>query len=266
MEEEIEVDDPEHPDWYFHSVAAPGFGEISHLSEDEMIRLFAENGGDPERPGKKHPLDSLVWLFSRPDEPSWQSGLGAGRPGWHIECSAIALRHLGPDFDVQGGGSDLVFPHHEMSAAEGVAASGQRFAKAFVHSGMVALDGEKMSKSKGNLELVSRLRKQGADPMAIRLALLDQHYRSDWEWHPELLQAAEERLSLWRKAASQAGGESFAPTLAKMRTALRNDLDAHSALEAVDGWARATLEGAGQDPEAISTMPAAVDALLGVRI
>ncbi len=261
-----QVDDPQHPDWYFNTVAATGFGGISHLDEAAMIASFADNGGDPGRPGKRHPLDCLVWRYARPDEPSWTSSLGAGRPGWHIECTAIALRFLGPDFDVQGGGADLVFPHHEMCAAEAIAVSREPLAKAFVHSGLVGLDGEKMSKSKGNLELVSRLRKGGADPMAIRLALLAQHYRTDWEWSADKLDAATERLSAWRVAVASGAGLPAGETLAEMRRALREDLDAPAALAAVDAWAAGSAAVDSDDTGAVETIAAAVDALLGVTL
>ncbi len=260
-----QVDDPDHPDWYFRTPEAPGFGAVSHLDEARMIDVFRDNGGDPDRPGKKHPLDALVWRFARPGEPSWTSSLGAGRPGWHIECTAISLRYLGPDFDVQGGGSDLVFPHHEMCAAEAVAATGQPMASAFVHSGMVGLHGEKMSKSKGNLELVSRLRHSGADPMAIRLALLDHHYRSDWEWTPDQLDRATERLQHWRAAAHRDTAPAADRAIAEMRRALRSDLDAPAALRAVDEWADSVAVEDG-DPEAALRMVTAVDALLGIRL
>ena len=166
----------------------------------DAAALFAERGGDPDRSGKQGPLDCLVWRLARDGEPAWDSRLGAGRPGWHIECSAIALELLGPDFDVQGGGSDLIFPHHEMSAGEARVATGRPFARAYLHSGMVGLDGAKMSKSRGNLVFVSKLRESGVDPMAIRLALLAHHYRDDWEWTDEVLAAAEDRLSRWREA------------------------------------------------------------------
>ncbi|HSN43935.1 MAG TPA: cysteine--1-D-myo-inosityl 2-amino-2-deoxy-alpha-D-glucopyranoside ligase, partial [Propionibacteriaceae bacterium] len=119
-----QIDDTEHPDWYFTSADAPGFMGISHLDHDAALAKYTEMGGDPTRPGKRHPFDCLVWMQQRPGEPAWDSRFGRGRPGWHIECTAIALKFLGADFDVQGGGSDLVFPHHEMSAAEGVAATG----------------------------------------------------------------------------------------------------------------------------------------------
>ncbi|GAA4892521.1 cysteine--1-D-myo-inosityl 2-amino-2-deoxy-alpha-D-glucopyranoside ligase [Tessaracoccus lubricantis] len=261
-----QVGDDAHPDWYFNTAAAPGFGGVSHLDEAEMIERFRENGGDPDRPGKRHPLDSLLWRYSREGEPSWSSPLGAGRPGWHIECTAISLRYLGANFDVQGGGADLVFPHHEMCAAQAIVASREPLADAFVHSGLVALHGEKMSKSKGNLELVSRLRKAGADPMAIRLALLDHHYRDNWEWTPDQLDRATERLALWRSVANDGAALPAAETIAAIRTALRTNLDAPSALAAVDTWASASLNVGGDDTDAISQVSAAVDALLGIKL
>ncbi|MDO5093594.1 MAG: cysteine--1-D-myo-inosityl 2-amino-2-deoxy-alpha-D-glucopyranoside ligase [Propionibacteriaceae bacterium] len=261
-----QVDDPEHPDWYFNSVGAPGFGTVSHYDEERMTRVFAERGGDPERPGKRHPLDCLLWRFARDGEPSWGSPLGAGRPGWHIECTAISLNRLGACFDLQGGGSDLVFPHHEMCAAESAAATGEPMAKAYVHSGLVGLDGEKMSKSKGNLELVSRLRMKGADPMAIRLALLSQHYRSDWEWTPALLEQATERLARWRHARDLPATLPPEEAVAEMRRALRNDLDAPLALQVVDRWVAASLAGEDATADGFTTIASAVDALLGIEL
>ena len=261
-----QVEDDEHPDWYFNSVAAPGFGGVSNLDESEMLQVFAERGGDPERPGKRHPLDSLLWQFARKGEPSWTSPLGAGRPGWHIECVAISLHYLGPHFDVQGGGSDLAFPHHEMCAAQAIVASREPMAKAFVHSGMVALDGQKMSKSKGNLELVSRLRHAGADPMAIRLALLDHHYRSDWEWDASMLEKATKRLELWRSMRNNSTALPAASLIDQMRQALRTDLDAPSALETVDAWVAGSLAVDSDDTGAVEEVMIAVDALLGIKL
>lgn len=170
-------------DVYFPIASDPAFGRVSRLTREEMAPLFAERGGDPDRPGKRDPLDALLWMARRPGEPGWDSPFGEGRPGWHVECSAISIEYLGMAFDVEGGGSDLAFPHHEMSASHAQVATGERpHARAYVHSGMVGLDGEKMSKSRGNLVFVSKLRESGADPMAIRTALLTHHYRSDWEW------------------------------------------------------------------------------------
>ena len=261
-----QVEDPEHPDWYFNTADAPDFGEISHYDEERMLKIFAERGGDPERPGKRHPLDCLLWRFARPGEPSWTSALGVGRPGWHIECTAISLHHLGPCFDLQGGGTDLIFPHHEMCAAESRAVTGVPMAGAYVHSGMVALGGEKMSKSKGNLELVSGLRQRGADPMAIRLALLGQHYRSDWEWSPQLLERATGRLATWRSLRDLNATRPTGETIAEMRRALRNDLDAPLALSIVDEWASASLASGGEEPGGYDRIAAAVDALLGIKL
>ena len=249
-------------DLYFEVHADPDFGSVSGWDAETMARIFGERGGDPERPGKRDPLDCLLWQAERPGEPAWDSRLGRGRPGWHIECAAIALAHLGTDFDVQGGGSDLVFPHHEMSASEASVATGEPFARAYVHAGMVGFEGEKMSKSKGNLVLVSALRASGHDPMAIRLALLAHHYRSDWEWFDSEITTAEARLAAWRTAMGRDSAAPAEPVVAALRAALADDLDAPAALAAVDAWAAAT----GDDTEAPSQLRTAVDALLGVAL
>ena len=257
-------------DLYYSVHADPAFGGVSRLDEHQMLTVFPERGGDPDRAGKKHPLDCLVWRAERPDEPAWDSPLGRGRPGWHIECSSIALRHLGHDFDVQGGGSDLAFPHHEMSAGHVQAAyDGQPFATCYAHAGMVGYDGEKMSKSKGNLVLVSRLRESGADPMAIRLALLRHHYRSDWEWRDEEFAGAEEMLARWRRAAAAPEGAPSGPVVAEVRQALAEDLDAPRAVRAVEAWAEESSgSGSGSDvePGAGAVVARAVDASLGLQL
>ena len=205
------------------------------------------------RPGKKHPLDCLLWQSARPGEPSWATGdpeLPDGRPGWHIECAAIALRHLGDGFDVQGGGRDLVFPHHEMSASEGQVLTGSwPFARHYVHGGLVGLDGEKMSKSQGNLVFVSVLRRDGHDPMAVRLALLAHHYRGDWSWTADDLVAAEARLARWRDAVSRPTGPAADGVLAEVRRHLADDLDAPAALAAVDRWAAEAVTRGGPDDD-----------------
>jgi L-cysteine:1D-myo-inositol 2-amino-2-deoxy-alpha-D-glucopyranoside ligase len=260
------VDDSEFEDLYFAQASDPGFGSLSHLSEDQAIAVFAERGGDPDRRGKKAPLDCLVWRHARAGEPSWQSPLGAGRPGWHIECTAIALDRLGAGFDVQAGGSDLIFPHHEMCAAQGRVATDQPFAQAYVHSGMVGLDGEKMSKSKGNLVFVSALRASGVDPMAIRLALLGHYYREDWEWTDQLLVSAQDRLNRWREAVRLPAGLNADEVLVQLRAALAQDLDAPSALAAVDAWAGASMAIDSDDAEAPALVARACEALLGVTL
>jgi L-cysteine:1D-myo-inositol 2-amino-2-deoxy-alpha-D-glucopyranoside ligase len=254
-------------DLYFSVASDPTFGAVSGWDREQMLAVFAERGGDPDRPGKKDPLDCLLWQAERPDDPAWSSSLGRGRPGWHIECSAIAQAHLGAAFDVQGGGSDLVFPHHEMSAAEAqVADPGHRFARAYVHAGMVALDGEKMSKSKGNLELVSRLRDSGTDPMAIRLALLRHHYRSDWEWTRADLDTATGLLGRLRSAVSADGGADTVPLVTGVLAAMAEDLDAPRAVELVAHWADATLGGDASEPDAGEVVRGLLDAALGLAL
>jgi L-cysteine:1D-myo-inositol 2-amino-2-deoxy-alpha-D-glucopyranoside ligase len=250
-------------DLYFAVKADPLFGSVSRYDRKTMRELFAERGGDPDREGKRDPLDSLLWQAERPGEPAWDSQLGRGRPGWHVECSAIALDHLGMMIDVQGGGSDLIFPHHEMSASGAQVATGEHpFARAYVHQAMVGLDGEKMSKSKGNLVLVSKELAAGTDPMAIRLALLAHHYRTDWFWTESDLLSAQERLDVWRGAIGRGAGPDGAAVVEAIRAALADDLDTPAALAAIDTWA----ESNGDDLEAAALVAQAADALLGIRL
>jgi L-cysteine:1D-myo-inositol 2-amino-2-deoxy-alpha-D-glucopyranoside ligase len=255
-------------DVYFPIEAAPRFGYESHLSREEMLVLSAERGGDPERPGKRDALDPLLWRGARDGEPAWDGGdLGPGRPGWHIECTTIALGLLGETVDVQGGGNDLLYPHHECSAAHAERLTGtQPFARHYVHAGMIGLHGEKMSKSKGNLVFVSRLRGDGVDPMAVRVSLLADHYRTDRQWTDDVLKAGQQRLSRWREAAAAPAGPSGEGLLAAVREALHHDLDTPAALALVDAWSEAALSGAGDDAQAPALMARTVDALLGIRL
>ena len=282
-----QVDD----DVYFARSADPEFGALSGpgtpsgFGPGEMADLAAQRGGDPGRPGKKDPLDVLVWRAERPGEPAWDSRCGRGRPGWHVECAAIAAEYLGPVFDVQAGGSDLVFPHHEMSASHArVAFAPQRgvFARVYAHAGMVSYQGQKMSKSLGNLVFVSRLTADGVDPMAVRMALLAHHYRSDWEWTEAVLDEAQARLARWRAALAHA--KALAPhfptdgpsqdaelVLAGVRTRLHHDLDAPGALAVVDRWADTLLAEAPTrlspaDVAGARLVTETVDALLGVSL
>ena len=259
-------------DLYFDIRAAEAstewtLGDESNLDLVSMLDLFAERGGDPERAGKRDRLDPLLWKAARAGEPAWESPVGAGRPGWHIECSVIALKELGTDFTVQGGGSDLIFPHHDMSAGHAQALSGHPLAGVYSHTGMVAYQGEKMSKSLGNLVLVSGLRAQGIDPRAIRLALLARHYRTDWEWTAAHLDEAVLRLSAWTAAFGTAAvGRTNAETagaaaalVQSLRVALRHDLDTPEALQLIDDAAAAPLD----DPALVNR---AISALLGVGL
>jgi L-cysteine:1D-myo-inositol 2-amino-2-deoxy-alpha-D-glucopyranoside ligase len=256
-------------DLYFPVATDRHFGAISGLPRSQMLRLFAEHGGDPDRTGKKDPLDCLLWSRQRPGEPAWESPFGMGRPGWHVECAAIALTELADGFDIQGGGNDLIFPHHEMSASEAHVATGRwPFAQAYVHAGMVGLDGEKMSKSKGNLVFVSALRADGVQPAALRLALLAGHYRNDRDWTAAHLAAAERRLARWQRAAALDAAPVPGGLLADVRRCLADDLDTPRALAAVDGWVEQALAGAGPDNDsaAPAQMRELVDALLGVAL
>ncbi len=264
LEEDIAY--PVGDDLYFDVTATGRFGDVSHVERAEMMELSAARGGDPQTAGKRDPLDSLLWRGQRHGEPYWDTPVGRGRPGWHVECAVIALNRLGVDFDLQGGGSDLVFPHHEHSAATAEALTGKHpFAKNYVHAGMIGLDGEKMSKSRGNLVLVSKLRAAGVDPMAIRLALLDGHYRADREWTGGRLGKAEARLARWRAAAAQETGPDGAALLARLRERLADDLDTPGALALADEWAQAALSS-GEDADAPKLFRTAVDALLGVAL
>jgi len=214
---------------YFDVSKFPTFGEVSHYSHEQMIEFARQRGGNVDDPHKRNPLDFVLWHPSADDEPSWDATWGPGRPGWHIECSALALRELGTTIDLHGGGSDLIFPHHECERAQSEAATGEQFVRHWMHVAMVFKDGEKMSKSLGNLVFVDQLRTQW-DPRSIRLAVIEHHYRTEWEWDEELMPRNHERSNRWK--ASVGGGAS--EVLDIVRTCLDNDLDTPGALQAID--------------------------------
>ena len=247
-------------DVYADLSSDPLVGSVSHLDDAEMDALFAERGGDPDTPGKRHPRDPLLWRGARPGEPSWPGGdLGEGRPGWHIECAVIARDGLEIPFTVQGGGYDLVYPHHEMSTAHLRECTGVTHpADAFVHTGLVGYQGHKMSKSLGNLVFVSELLGDGVPADVVRLVLLGQHYRTDWEYTTDLLFDAAQRWQRWRDAAHLAGDADESAAVARLREAVADDLDTPTALAVVDEWSRRPGRGRGIVP--------AVAALLGVEI
>ncbi|NYG55850.1 cysteine--1-D-myo-inosityl 2-amino-2-deoxy-alpha-D-glucopyranoside ligase [Nocardioides perillae] len=258
-------------DLYYSVTADPAFGTVSGWERARMLEVWPERGGDPDRAGKRDPLDCVVWRGERPGEPSWPSPFGPGRPGWHVECTAIAREHLGGGFDVQGGGSDLVFPHHEMCAGHAqVLDHDEPFAQLYAHAGMVAYDGEKMSKSRGNLVFVSALRNSDVDPAAIRLTLLRHHYRSDWEWTDDQLWDAVDTLATWRKALALGAGAPSGPVVEQVLAALADDLDAPTALAVVQAWVDATVGTDGladtSDREAGAVMHALLDASLGLSL
>ena len=257
-------------DLFFKNYSSPDFGSLSHLDKESMKEIFSQRGGNPTLAGKTDPLDCLVWMAKRENEPGWESIHGVGRPGWHIECTAIALKYLEPldsdetCIDIQGGGSDLIFPHHEMCASQAQVLTGKDLAGTYVHAAMIGLDGEKMSKSKGNLVFVSKLIASGTDPMVIRFALMSQHYRLDRMWTEELLMQATERVSDIRKAFSASPVAPTKAVIEKLVLALSDDLDTPTALEALDQWAADTLSGSrGGEAQELSV---AIDALLGLEL
>ncbi|HVE64367.1 MAG TPA: cysteine--1-D-myo-inosityl 2-amino-2-deoxy-alpha-D-glucopyranoside ligase [Mycobacteriales bacterium] len=253
-------------DVYLAVSAWERFGELGQLDRVGMTALSAANGGDPDRAGKRDPLDPLLWRAERAGEPSWPAAWGPGRPGWHVECSAIARSTLGESIDLHGGGTDLVFPHHEMSATTSCLASGTwPFARTWLHTAMVALHGEKMSKSKGNLVFVRHLRLEHP-PAAVRLALLAHHYRTPWEWFHDDVLRADERLALWRTATRLPAGPPTNEVLDSVRRHLADDLDAPGALGVVDRWAHEAVRTGGREASAPGDVRALVLSLLGVRL
>jgi len=213
---------------YFAVSTFERFGQVSHLDRATMLKLAAENGGNPDDPNKRDPLDFVLWQPSADDEPAWESLWGPGRPGWHIECSALAMRELGATIDLHGGATDLIYPHHECEAAQSEAATGEVFVRHWLHAPLVSYEGTKMSKSLGNLVFVSDLLKDW-EPEAIRLAVLAHHYREPWDWTDNLMPDATERLERWRK-----GGTASSAVLDVVRRALDDDLDTPNALMAID--------------------------------
>ena len=257
-------------DLYFKVHADPYFGERSRLSTEKMLEIFSERGGDPARAGKADPLDCLVWMSQRPNEPGWPSPFGVGRPGWHIECTAIAIEYLAPApeedalIDIQGGGSDLIFPHHEMCASQAQVLSGKPLASAYVHAGMIGLDGEKMSKSKGNLVFVSRLVAAGRDPMAIRWALMKSHYRIDRMWSEDLLVTAEREINDLRKAIQQTEVAPTQELIQQVIVCIADDLDTSSIIQLINTWVSQTQSGEkGEHPQSLIEV---LDALLGIKL
>lgn len=257
-------------DIYYRVHSDSEFGQRSHYSKEKMLEIFSQRGGDPQKPGKENPLDALVWLSQREGEPGWPSPFGAGRPGWHIECCAIALHYLNPEpndeyaIDIQGGGSDLIFPHHEMSAAQSRSINGQRFARSYVHAGMVGLDGEKMSKSLGNLVFVSKLINSGVNPAAIRWALMGHTYSSDLMWSDALIQEAVidiDRLQLNLARMEVAPTDSV---IQEVIEALSQNLDTPRAIAAIKSWMDKTESGVTGG--VAGELSRALDTLLGITL
>lgn len=239
---------------YFDVSRCASFGELGHYSRAEMLDLARQRGGDVDNPDKRDPLDFVLWQPSAPDEPSWDTLWGPGRPGWHIECSALALRELGSTIHLHGGGADLIFPHHECERAQSEAATGEPFVQHWMHTALISMDGAKMSKSLGNLVFVDALRKEW-DPAVIRLAIIGHHYRTEWEWDDDLMARAQAQREQWRAAAA-AGGGAEGGVLDAVRALLDDDLDTPGAFAVID---EAAAAGAGRG------VAAAAD-LLGITL
>jgi L-cysteine:1D-myo-inositol 2-amino-2-deoxy-alpha-D-glucopyranoside ligase len=261
-------------DLYFSVRSDSNFGSRSHLSQDQMLQIFSERGGDPKRIGKRDPLDALLWRGERPGEPSWDSPFGAGRPGWHIECSAIALTYLsslsaneGSDttsVDIQGGGSDLIFPHHEMSASQCALMTNKEFATHYVHTGMIGLDGEKMSKSLGNLVFVSTLINEGVSPAAIRWALFTSHFTEDRMWTRQMIDDATRWIDRLRTAMSRVDVAPTTPIINGIVQGLSKNLDTAAVLRLIKEWVIETEEGkSGGEAGELSR---ALDTILGLAL
>jgi len=258
-------------DLYFDISSDDSFNSYSTLSLEERKLIFAERGGDPDRSGKRNPLDCLIWRAHREGEPSWPSPYGPGRPGWHIECTAIALKYLTAPISIQGGGSDLYFPHHSMCAAQGRVLAGVDFARRFVHTGMIGLNGEKMSKSRGNLKFVSVMRSEGIDPMVLRIALLSGHYRADREWSDRLLSESELRLNLWREAFSSPYGGHVDELIMNISAAVSDDLNTPKAFALIDEWAKNRIHSlvhaeSSDSVDAIGQLSRYLDGVLGIAL
>jgi L-cysteine:1D-myo-inositol 2-amino-2-deoxy-alpha-D-glucopyranoside ligase len=251
-------------DYYFDSAAVAiarpwELGQESNYDRALMLALSAERGGDPDRAGKRDPLDPILWRAARDGEPSWDGPVGSGRPGWHIECSVISAEFLDLPLTVQGGGADLIFPHHEFTAGHTIALTGTPLASVYSHTGLISYRGEKMSKSLGNLVFVRELIDGGVDGRAIRLALLSQRYRENWEWTDTLLLTATDRLARWVAwAADPVEGDSDTLKDA-LREILAGDLDTPAAVAAIDLVISTGVEASAGDR-------ATINALLGIRL
>lgn len=237
---------------YFHVDSWKDFGELSRIPHSEMLPVANERGNHPDDPHKKDPLDFVLWQAQAPGEPAWDSPWGAGRPGWHIECSSMATRFLGNTVDIHGGGADLIFPHHECEIAQAEGATGQQpFVRVWMHTAMVQHDGEKMSKSLGNLVMMRDLLDRGVEPNALRIYMHQHHYRQAWSFDEDGLAEAVALADLLQQAGSVSSGGGLALNTRGVtntfHTAMRDDLDTPTALAALEQFAREVLTAAETD-------------------
>ena len=257
---------------YFHIDSWPRFGELSRIPRDEMLAIANERGNFPNDPNKRDALDFVLWQAQAPGEPAWESPWGPGRPGWHIECSTMSSELLGDTVDIHGGGADLVFPHHESEIAQSEGAAGHEpFVRFWMHTAMVYYEGEKMSKSLGNLIMVRDLLEDWS-PDALRLYMAGHHYREPWPHDDEELAAAEQLAQKLRQAVSVAGdGDTHIdPTMAQSAfvKAMDDDLNTPRAIKALEQLADATLTAvnAGQDVAAAQAALREMGYVFGLRL
>jgi L-cysteine:1D-myo-inositol 2-amino-2-deoxy-alpha-D-glucopyranoside ligase len=236
---------------YFEVAKLPGYGHLSGLGAEEMLRLSRERGADPDDPRKRAPLDFVLWQPSRSGEPSWASPWGAGRPGWHIECSVLSTAELGTPLDVHGGGDDLIFPHHESEIAQAAGVGISPYARLWVHVAMVGYQGEKMSKSLGNLVFVRQLLER-VPAATVRLLLAGHHHRAAWEYTEADLDGAELRRRRYATAARAGAGMDGAEAgdwRARFLARIDDDLDAPGALRVADRLADRLVAAGTAGPE-----------------
>lgn len=252
---------------YYRIATQPDFGAIAHADRATLLRMANEMGNHPDDPNKIDPLDFVLWQPSAPDEPAWESPWGPGRPGWHIECSTMATEYLGPQVDIHGGGADLIFPHHACEIAQAEPVTGVRpFVRCWMHTGLVALGGIKMSKSLGNMVFVDDVLRQYS-PAALRLAILSYPYRQDFEYSEEAVRRAEAQLGRVRAVLAAQGQQPLdpAPYRARFMAALEEDFQTPVAIAVLLELADALHEADGGSPEARQQLRAMLD-LLGLQI
>jgi L-cysteine:1D-myo-inositol 2-amino-2-deoxy-alpha-D-glucopyranoside ligase len=257
---------------YFNVDAWPQYGQLSHIPPEDMLATANERGNRSDDPHKRQPLDFVLWQAQAPGEPAWESPWGLGRPGWHIECSTMSTHLLGPTLDLHGGGSDLMFPHHDSEIAQSEGVTGQRpFVRFWLHTAMVEHEGEKMSKSLGNLVMIRDLLKSwSAD--ALRLYLARHHYRDVWGYNLEELEQAETAAQQLRAAVTALGGEGLTFTVPSapiaFSEAMDNDLDTPAALEQLEQLAEEIIAAAqaGQNVAAAQATLRRLSQIFGLRL
>jgi L-cysteine:1D-myo-inositol 2-amino-2-deoxy-alpha-D-glucopyranoside ligase len=257
---------------YFDIHTDPNFGAMARMGYEEMLHTANQRGNTPNDTRKRDPLDFVLWQTSNPGEPAWESPWGMGRPGWHIECSAMATRYLGPQIDIHGGGSDLLFPHHSCEIAQSEPVTGKHpFSRFWVHVGMVYLDGEKMSKSRGNLVLAYRaLQEHSAN--ALRWYLLQVPYREVFSYEQDEVARAEEQVSRLHEALTTRSGTATPLDITRAREAfgdaLGDDLNTPAALEVLNGTVYEVLRAAaeGRDIKTAQSTLAELAEVLGLPV